>query len=98
MDEASGPNMLSEDIMKCLMSIYSQMSSFRNSKAEAGALPSVLGSCEGFEEQGSRDPYCICSEFGRRDIGPYTHFLSIEAYSIDQNLATVSSLLTRRLK
>lgn len=98
MDETSRPNKLSEDILKYLVSIYSQMSSSRNTETEAEALPSVSGSCEGYEEQEFRDPYGICSEFGRRDIGPYKLFSSVEANSIDLNLATGSFLLTRRLK
>jgi len=97
LEEASGPNKVSEDILKCLLSIYSQMSSTHCTEAEPETLPSVSGSCEGFEEQGFRDPYGICLEFGRRDIGPYKHFCSIEANSIDLNLAT-GSLLTHRLK
>ena len=97
LEEASGPNKVSEDILKCLLSIYSQMSSPNCTEAEPETLLSVSGSCEGFEGQGFQDPYGICSEFGKRDIGPYKHFCSLEANSIDVNLAT-ASLLTRRLK
>ncbi|KAJ6791878.1 Uncharacterized protein M6B38_241760 [Iris pallida] len=92
---SSGPNKLSEDILVCLLSIFSQMSSSNNTMGELGALPSVLGSCEGI---GLKDPYGICSEFGRRDIGQYKHFVSVEPVTIDPNLALASSFLSRRLK
>lgn len=93
-EEASAPNKLSEDTLKCLLSIFSRMSSPKNSTAELEAsslLPSVSGSCEG-------DPYGICSEFGRRDIGHYKHFASVEPSSIDSSLTTAASFLNRRLK
>ncbi|XP_020255916.1 uncharacterized protein LOC109832864 isoform X1 [Asparagus officinalis] len=93
LEDSSEPNKLSEDILKCLLSIYSQTSSPTNAEAEQETLPSISGSCEGF-----RDPYGICLEFGRRDIGPYKYFFTIEASSIQLNLTTSSSLLTRRLK
>ncbi|KAJ6815948.1 uncharacterized protein M6B38_334495 [Iris pallida] len=92
-EEAGAPNKLSEDTLKCLLSIFSRMSSQRNSTAEleASSPPSVSGSCEG-------DPYGICSEFGRRDIGHYKHFASVEPSSIDSNSTMASSFLNRRLK
>lgn len=82
LEDANGPNKLSEDILKCLISMYS-----RNNKVDKEAVSSIFG-----------DPYGICHEFGRRDIGPYIDFYSIETKSVDLTTKTGSSLLVRRLK
>ncbi|KAJ6814603.1 uncharacterized protein M6B38_137335 [Iris pallida] len=90
-EEASGPNKLSEDILNCLLSIFSQMSSQKNPTAELAAAVAV--------PSGEGDPYGSCSEFGRRGIGRYKHFVSVEPNPIDPNLtAASSSFLSRRLK
>uniref|UniRef100_A0A804JV71 Ternary complex factor MIP1 leucine-zipper domain-containing protein n=1 Tax=Musa acuminata subsp. malaccensis TaxID=214687 RepID=A0A804JV71_MUSAM len=46
----------------------------------------------------SQDPYGICAEFGKRDIGPYKHFRSVEVISKSQNFLMASSSLKCRLK
>ncbi|KAJ0981477.1 hypothetical protein J5N97_009732 [Dioscorea zingiberensis] len=97
-EEQSGPNKLSEDILKCLMSIFSRMSSQRNSSLDFETPSSFSCSSDSPEGIDFRDPYNICKEFGRRDIGPYKHLRAIEANSIDWNLVKGSSFLTRRLK
>ncbi|XP_039144240.1 uncharacterized protein LOC120281620 isoform X1 [Dioscorea cayenensis subsp. rotundata] len=96
--EDSGPNKLSEDILKCLMSIFSRMSSQMSVSMDIEMAPSISGSSDSSEETDFRDPYGICKEFGKRDIGPYKHLRSIEVNSIDWNLVKGSSFLTRRLK
>lgn len=90
------PNKLSEDIVKCLMNIFLRMSS---KKIEDGmeTSPSTSASCERSVEAGFQDPYGICAEFGKRDIGPYKNFRSIEVSWNHQNL-TASASLKRRLK
>ncbi|KAJ0984734.1 hypothetical protein J5N97_003090 [Dioscorea zingiberensis] len=98
LEEDSGPNKLSEDTLKCLMSIFSRMSSQRNVSLDIEMAPSISGSSDSSDEMDIRDPYGICKEFGKRDIGPYKHLRSIEANSIDWNLVKGSSFLTRRLK
>ncbi|MBA0836983.1 hypothetical protein Goarm_009170 [Gossypium armourianum] len=45
-----------------------------------------------------QDPYGICSNFGRRDIGPYKHLFPIDAGSINLNRTSNSLFLLRRLK
>lgn len=50
------------------------------------------------EEKEVQDPYGICSEFGKRDIGPYKHLLSIEASSINLNRTAHSLFLVHRLE
>ncbi|KAM0948974.1 putative ternary complex factor MIP1, leucine-zipper [Dioscorea sansibarensis] len=96
-EEESGPNKLSEDILKCLMSIFSRMSSQRNSITDLEMPSSLSSSSDSPEGIDFRDPYNICKEFGKRDIGPYKHLRAIEANSVDWNLVKGSSFLTRRL-
>ncbi|EHA8589995.1 hypothetical protein COCNU_scaffold014080G000010 [Cocos nucifera] len=97
-DDSSGPNKLSEDILKCLVSIFSQMSSPKSTMEDVEMSPSVSGSSVSSEETNFRDPFGICFEFGRRDIGPYKHCRAVEASSVDANVITSAPLLTRRLK
>lgn len=96
-DSSSCPNEISEDILKCLSSIFLSMTTTNSSGMEMDTLPSTSGSCECSEEMEFRDPYNICSEFGRRDIGSYKHVHLIEASLIDPNWVA-NSLLIRRLK
>ncbi|XP_072953221.1 uncharacterized protein [Typha angustifolia] len=83
-DEPINANKLSEEILKCLIRIFSHASC------------SVAGYCKSSVDTYSRDPYHIL-DFGKRDIGPYKHFFIVEACSIPQNLSTESSVLFQRL-
>ncbi|CAL9087688.1 unnamed protein product [Musa acuminata var. zebrina] len=96
--ESSGPSKLSEDILRCLMNIFSRLSSPGNTKELLEASPSVSGSSGSSEETDSLDPYGICAEFGIRDIGPYKYFRAVEASSNFPNLPMGCSFLTWRLK
>ncbi|XP_073104209.1 uncharacterized protein [Elaeis guineensis] len=97
-DDSSGPNKISEDILRCLVSIFSQMSSPKSTMEDMEMSPSVSGSSVSSEENDFQDPYGICFEFGRRDIGPYKHCCAVEASSVDPNVITSAPLLNRRLK
>lgn len=97
-EETNCPNKLSEHILKCLSAIFLQISTPKVPTTESDMLPSVSGSCEFSEETDFQDPYGICSQFGRRDIGLYKRLFVIEAYLIDPNRVTNSSFLIRRLK
>ncbi|PSR99743.1 Hepatoma-derived growth factor-related protein like [Actinidia chinensis var. chinensis] len=92
------PNKISENILKCLSSIFLRMSTSKT-RATEDTLPSLsaLTSCENCEAI-FKDPYGICSEFGKRDIGPYKHLFAIELASISSNRTTNSVFLVRRLK
>lgn len=91
-----GPNRISEDIVRCLSTILLRMSSGkRKGTAENLHFLSTLASEEKTESQ---DPYGICLQFGKRDIGPYKHLFAIEADSIDTNRTSSSMFLVRRLK
>ncbi|VVA24788.1 PREDICTED: mRNAion factor [Prunus dulcis] len=91
------PNKISENILKCLSSILMRMSS---AKGTAESLPSfsTLAAQENNEPKESWDPYAICSEFGRRDIGPYKQLHAIEAETINPNRTANALFLLRRLK
>ncbi|XP_039033241.1 uncharacterized protein LOC120169087 isoform X2 [Hibiscus syriacus] len=94
-----GPNKVSEELVKCLSGIFLRMSSVkRNSTAETFPSLSLIGPEESSEETGFRDPYGICSNSGRRDIGPYKHLVSIGDDSINLNRTSSSLFLLHRLK
>ncbi|KAL3505212.1 hypothetical protein ACH5RR_035053 [Cinchona calisaya] len=97
--EGDNPNKISESILKCLLSIFLGLNSKR-SGSTADPLPSLptVTSCEDFEDADFKDPYGICSDFGKRNIGPYKHLFAIEASSINPNRTTISVFLVRRLK
>ncbi|GMI91187.1 hypothetical protein like AT5G42690 [Hibiscus trionum] len=94
----NGPNKVSEELVKCLSTIFLRMSSTKRSSAESFPSLSMLGSQESRDETEFRDPYAICSNFGTRDIGPYKHLISIDAGSINPNRTSNSLFLLRRLK
>ncbi|MBA0691651.1 hypothetical protein Goari_009267 [Gossypium aridum] len=58
----------------------------------------MLGSQASSDVTKFQDPYGICSNFGRRDIGPYKHLFPIDAGSINLNRTSNSLFLLRRLK
>ncbi len=70
------------------------------SRRTAENLPflSTLVSQENGEETEYRDPYGMCSQFGKRDIGPYKHLFAIEAGTINPNRTSNSLFLLHRLK
>lgn len=98
--EGSSPNKISEDILKCLSSIFLRMSRQNNRKSQSGMFSSLikLSPQENSEEIASQDPYGICKEYGNRDIGPYKNVCIIEANSIDGNRKINSLFLLQRLK
>lgn len=78
------PNRVSEDIVKCLCSIFTRISIFKDNLGESKIPP--------------RDPYGICSISKTRDIGAYNSFCEIEASSVDFNRMKNSVFLINRLK
>ncbi|XP_042406428.1 uncharacterized protein LOC121996501 isoform X3 [Zingiber officinale] len=94
LDKSSGSNKLSEDILKCLMNIFLSIKSSDDMETSS----SSSGSCENIVGMDSRDPYDICAEFGKRDIGPYKHFRSVDVSSNGQKLLMASSSFKYRLK
>lgn len=97
--EDDSPNRISENIMKCLCNIFLRMSSVKNRGGDENCPTfSNLATQESKEKREFGDPYGITSEFGKRDIGKYKQFLSIDASSINLNRTANSLFLLRRLK
>ncbi|XP_042488942.1 uncharacterized protein LOC122069059 isoform X2 [Macadamia integrifolia] len=98
--ESSGPNKISEDILNCLLSIFIRMRTPKKRLMDSEMLPPLLApAChESYELIETQDPYGVCLEFGKRDIGPYKHLSVIDASSIDVNRKTNSFFLIHRLK
>lgn len=98
--EASRANKLSEEILRCLLSIFTRISLPKSKIAvESEIRPSVSSSCDtSYQDVTIRDPYNICKLFGERDIGPYKLLLEVDSSSSDVNLISKLSFLTHRLK
>ncbi|MCH94351.1 hypothetical protein A2U01_0015309, partial [Trifolium medium] len=98
--EADCPNVISENILKCLSSILLRISAVKN-PSFAGDISSPLWTqkpqnhVEGPEFW---DPYSICLEFGKRDIGPYKHLCAIDAKSFNAKRTASTLFLLHRLK
>ncbi|XP_031406887.1 uncharacterized protein LOC116215346 isoform X2 [Punica granatum] len=95
----NNPNRISEDILKCLSSIIMRKSSLKN-RGTAENVPFLSPLMSGNHSGGRecRDPYCICSEYGERDIGPYKDLPSIEAGSIKPSRTGNYMFLEQRLR
>lgn len=85
----SRPNKVSEDIVRCLSSIFVRISTLKDKAVDSHG--------SGGESQ-FWDPYEICSEFRNTDIGPYKRLCAIEASSVDLNRTTNALFLIHRLK
>ncbi|RCV12027.1 hypothetical protein SETIT_2G235000v2 [Setaria italica] len=90
-DDSSVPNKLSEELLQCLLTIFSRMGSAgggHGDEDQQAPSPSVSGSSEssgsGSEDAYPQDPYGIL-ELGARDIGPYKRFHVVDAASFDRN-------------
>ncbi|XP_052197771.1 uncharacterized protein LOC127804789 isoform X2 [Diospyros lotus] len=95
----STANKISEDVLKCLCSIFRRLSTVKDKAVESKAIASVaVFSNENIQKVESQYPYGICSEFRKREIGPYKHLCSIETGTIDLNRKTSASFLIHRLK
>lgn len=90
-DAYSRANEVSEEILKCLSTIFLRMSKLKDIAVE-------FNSRERNRELDFRDPYRICLETGKRDIGPYKDLSAIDTSSIDLNRTTSTFFLLRRLK
>ncbi|CAN0922236.1 hypothetical protein LINGRAHAP2_LOCUS32987 [Linum grandiflorum] len=91
------PNKVSEDILKCLSSIFARMSTRKN-RQTADDLPFLMSTLASSEDERWDDPYGIWTEFGRRDVGPYKNLLAIEGDTINPNRTSNSLFLLHRLK
>lgn len=96
----STPNRISEDIVKCLSSIFVRVGT---SKDKFGELktPSrytpAFNQCSKEKDQFC-DPYGICSESKTTDVGPYKNLCEVKASSVDLTRTTNAVFLIHRLK
>ncbi|KAL6646028.1 hypothetical protein ACP70R_017636 [Stipagrostis hirtigluma subsp. patula] len=98
-DKAStGANKASEELLRCLLAIFSQMSTSNGQEEERASPPSVSGSCERSSDSAcAGDPYGVL-DFGWRDIGPYKQFRAVDAAAFDKSNSAGDAALGRRLK
>lgn len=97
--EAECPNIISENILKCLSSILLRMSAVKNTGSAGDISPlwaTKPRTCA--EETEFWDPYGICLECGKRDIGPYKQLCAIDAKSFNPKRTTNTLFLLHRLK
>ncbi|CAL5005736.1 unnamed protein product [Urochloa decumbens] len=98
---STAANNVSEELLTCLVAIFSQMSTSGRQDEERASSPSVSSSCEASSDGSGTvtgDPYGVL-EFGCRDIGRYRQFRSVDAASFDTNVsASDAAALGRRLK
>ncbi|XP_028802953.1 uncharacterized protein LOC114758106 [Neltuma alba] len=90
------PNIISENILKCLSTILMRMSSVKN-PGPAGDMSSLLAPKTHNYVEGW-DPYGICLGFGKQATGPYNQLCAIEARSFNPKRAANSLILLCRLK
>ncbi|XP_031093992.1 uncharacterized protein LOC115998542 [Ipomoea triloba] len=93
LEDESIANKISEDIIKCLSTIFLRLTRFKGK-----TMDSEFFSHEGSMETDFRDPYGIASQHRSQDIGPYKYLCTIEACSMDFNRKTNASFLINRLK
>ncbi|KAK9682738.1 hypothetical protein RND81_10G093100 [Saponaria officinalis] len=91
----SEPNKVSEDILKCLCSIFIRMSSTDEKRIQASYSSSFDSNQEDMELQ---DPYGTAIEFKDRDIGVYKRLSIIDALSIDLKRKRNALFLLHKLK
>jgi hypothetical protein len=82
----STPNRVSEDIVKCLCSIFMRIGTFKDNLGDSKTKTTP------------RDPYGICSVSKTKDIGDYNSFWEIDASTADFNRMKNSAFLINRLK
>lgn len=96
----STPNRVSEDIVKCLCSIFVRIGTSKDKFVEP-KTPSrstlAFNQCSK-EKYELCDPYGINSECKTRDVGPYKNLCEVKASTVDLNRTTNAVFLISRLK
>ncbi|GMH14771.1 hypothetical protein Nepgr_016612 [Nepenthes gracilis] len=96
----SEPNKISEDVLKCLCSIFTRLNLTNDKVPQHLILPSSLAlaprKCD--PETEFQDPYNSVEEFRERDIGCYKHLCTIDSSSIDLKKKRNALFLLHKLK
>lgn len=85
------PNGVSEDIVKCLCSIFVRISTFKDNTAESRTM-------QGKKEKELSDPYVMYPETEKRDVGSYKNLCEIKSCNVDLNRTKNAVFLMHRLK
>ncbi|CAA2993970.1 Hypothetical predicted protein [Olea europaea subsp. europaea] len=98
LDGENETNKISEDTLKCLISIFIRLSTSKGKTMDSESFSPLVPEAfsENDAESDFQDPYSLTSKF--KDVGPYKYFYSIEAGSIDLSHKANASFLIRRLK
>ncbi|KAI4327474.1 hypothetical protein L6164_019930 [Bauhinia variegata] len=98
----STPNRISEDIVKCLSSIFARIGTSKDKLGESKAMlsrsPSALNQCNKEKDLYEYDPYGVSSESEKKDVGPYKNLFEVKASTVDLNRTTNAVFLIHRLK
>ncbi|XP_074286476.1 uncharacterized protein LOC141611757 isoform X2 [Silene latifolia] len=90
----SEPNKISEDIMKCLCSIFTKLSNKDDKKTQVPFSLSIVSD----QDMELQDPYGSVIELKKRDIGVYKHLCIVDAISIDLKRKRDALFLLHKLK
>ncbi|KAL2906197.1 Rho GTPase-activating protein 6 [Bienertia sinuspersici] len=96
----SEPNKISEDILKCLCSIYMRMGTSNDKGTHSDTSPYALSfvSRRKKKEMECQDPYGTSAKFKKRDIGVYKDFFLVDAISFDLKRKRNALFLLHKLK
>lgn len=92
------PNAITENILSCLLSIFSRMSTSKKLSMEKFPPFAALSSPENGGGIELEDPYDIWPRIGKKDIGPYKNLCSVDARTLNANRTANSVFLIRRLR
>lgn len=98
LESKTSPNEISEDIVKCLCSIFVQVSTPREKCVESQTPQSLSDACTSNVEAEHLDPYHTCAKSKGNGIGSYRHLFAVEANSIHLNEMANTLPLIHRLK
>ncbi|KAL2333582.1 hypothetical protein Fmac_014795 [Flemingia macrophylla] len=96
----STPNRVSEDIVRCLCSIFVRIGTPKDKNGESttpSLSASVFNQCSKEKDQ-LCDPYGICSESKTREVGPYKNLCEVKGSAVDLNRTTNAVFLIHKLK
>lgn len=96
----STPNRISEDLVKCLCSIFVRIGSFKDKLGESKTPSRSTSAFNQINKEKYQlcDPYGICSDSKTRDVGAYKNLCEIKASAVDLNRTTSAVFLIHRLK
>lgn len=77
--------------MKCLCSIFVRIGTFKDNIAESKTMQ-----CK--KEKELSDPFGMCSETEKRDVGTYKNLCEVKACNVDLNRTKNAVFLMHRLK